>query len=67
MNCEINKTKTKKSNFFQLNHDGNFENIKKLKGPSILRNKTYKYIPIQQEKWKEKPLINFFRQLTLQD
>ena len=30
-----------KSNFFQLNHDGNFENIKKLKGPSILRNKTY--------------------------
>ena len=38
MNYEINK---KKSYFFQLNHDGNFENIKKLKGPSILRNKTY--------------------------
>ena len=31
----------KKSYFFQLNNDGNFENIKKLKGPSILRNKTY--------------------------
>ena len=40
---ELRDQQNKKKNqiFFQLNHDGNFENIKKLKGPSILRNKTY--------------------------
>ena len=35
------QNKTKKSYFFQSKHDWNFDNLKKLKGPGILRNKTY--------------------------